>query len=241
VLRKHWPDSHIYGDIRTISEYDSSERWGSFAVDILTGGFPCQPFSAAGRRRGTEDERYLWPEMLRIIRLAKPAWVIGENVGGFVTWNEGMVLERICSDLESENYSVQPFIIPACAVQAPHRRERIWIVAHSERNGIQGRENQSWKERKGKSGNEQLSGLLFPQIEDALSVTRIYRTDHGVSTRLDIHRNKALGNAIVPQVATEIMKAIKLSNPTNRQALGGVIRTTVKGDEGARVIPIQRR
>lgn len=99
-------------------------------LTILTGGFPCQPFSHAGRRKGTADDRYQWPNMFRIIQNVKPDWVIAENVRGLVTWNDGMVLEQVCTDLESEGYEVQPFIIPACAVNAPHRRDRLWIIAH---------------------------------------------------------------------------------------------------------------
>lgn len=98
---------------------------------ILTGGFPCQPFSHAGRRKGTSDDRYLWPEMFRVIQLYKPTWVIAENVRGLVTWNEGMVLEQVCSDLEGEGYEVQPLIIPAVAVGAPHRRDRVWIIGRN--------------------------------------------------------------------------------------------------------------
>ena len=100
-------------------------------IDILTGGFPCQPFSQAGKRRGTDDDRYLWPEMLRVIRLAKPRWVIAENVRGLLTMQNGMVFEQVCLDLENSGYEVQPFIIPAVAVNAPHRRDRIWFVAHA--------------------------------------------------------------------------------------------------------------
>lgn len=100
-------------------------------VDLFTGGFPCQPFSQAGKRRGTDDDRYLWPEMLRVIRLVKPRWVIAENVRGLLTMQNGMVFEQVCLDLENSGYEVQPFIIPAVAVNAPHRRDRIWFVAHA--------------------------------------------------------------------------------------------------------------
>jgi len=100
-------------------------------IDLVTGGFPCQPFSQAGKRRGTDDDRYLWPEMLRVIRLAKPRWVIAENVRGLLTMQNGMVFEQVCADLENSGYEVQPFIIPAVAVNAPHRRDRIWFVAHA--------------------------------------------------------------------------------------------------------------
>jgi len=153
VLEKHWPHSKIYGDIKTFTKEsfttdtrDEKPR-GVFKqprkkstetgdVYLLTGGFPCQPFSQAGRRLGTEDDRHLWPEMLRVIREFHPRWIIGENVGGLVTWSEGMVLEQIYTELESEGYEVQAFIIPAVAVNAPHRRDRVWIIAHSKHNGI---------------------------------------------------------------------------------------------------------
>ena len=121
VLNKHWPEIPIEPDIKT---FDGKKYAGAF---ILTGGFPCQPFSCAGKRRGKEDERALWPEMFRVIQEVRPTWIIGENVAGFI----GMGLDDSISDLEREGYSVQAFIIPACAVNAPHRRDRVWIVAHS--------------------------------------------------------------------------------------------------------------
>lgn len=123
VLKKHWPDVPIHDDIRTY-KHDGTP------IDLLTGGFPCQPFSVAGKRRGKEDDRFLWPEMLRVISEVQPTWVIAENVGGLITQESGVVFENCCSDLEKEGYEVQPFIIPACAVNAPHRRDRVWIVGH---------------------------------------------------------------------------------------------------------------
>jgi len=205
VIKKHWPKSKIYGDIRQLtsnaecqrnrgivgngngaeSEIQSAEKTSSAGIneigngntesrfDIITGGFPCQPFSQAGKRRGTEDDRYLWPEMLRVIRELHPTWIIGENVAGLLTmvqyqsgfdlekeeyatredaenrcneirgegqgWRTGQgVLATIVADLEREGYYVQPIIIPACAVNAPHRRDRVWIVAHPQSIGIGG-------------------------------------------------------------------------------------------------------
>lgn len=131
VLRKHWPESEIFDDIRKLTIENWNPAWG---VDLLTGGFPCQPFSAAGLRRGTADERHLWPEMLRVIRLTSPEWIIAENVRGITNWNDGVVFEQVCADLEACGYEVQPFIIPAAAVNAPHRRDRVWFVAHAEYN-----------------------------------------------------------------------------------------------------------
>lgn len=118
--------------------YDQSDRGRrdqkQQGFTIVTGGFPCQPFSHAGRRRGTADDRYQWPNMFAVIRNVKPEWVIAENVRGLVTWNEGLVLETVCADLESEGYEVQPFIIPAVAVGAPHRRDRVWIIGRNTSN-----------------------------------------------------------------------------------------------------------
>lgn len=106
-------------------------------VDLLTGGFPCQPFSQAGRRKGTDDNRYLWPEMLRVIRAFQPTWVIAENVRGLLTIQQGVVFEQVCLDLEASGYEVQPLIIPAVAVNAPHRRDRVWFIAHKRSTGLE--------------------------------------------------------------------------------------------------------
>jgi len=118
---------------------------------IVTGGFPCQPFSHAGRRKGTADERYQWPNMFNVIKNVKPDWVIAENVRGLVTWNDGLVLETVCADLESEGYEVQPLIIPAVAVGAPHRRDRVWIIANRPDTDSQ-RERDGLGEVQGKNG-----------------------------------------------------------------------------------------
>lgn len=125
VLKYHFPNAEQYEDIRTTDFTVWKDR-----IDVLTGGFPCQPFSLAGKRRGTEDYRYLWPAMLDVIRTVRPRWVVGENVYGIVNWSEGLVFERVCADLETAGYEVQPYIIPACGVGAPHRRDRCWFVAH---------------------------------------------------------------------------------------------------------------
>lgn len=127
VLKKNFPGIPVYGDIREFDGHKFIEEHGP--IDIVCGGFPCQPFSTAGKRKGREDDRYLWPEMLRVIRETQPSFVVGENVAGLVSMDGGIVLEQVCTDLESEGYAVQPFIVPAIAVGAPHRRDRVWIVA----------------------------------------------------------------------------------------------------------------
>lgn len=277
ILKKHWPNSKIYGDIRTLRNTESNTikevrkiqsgegtnpRRGD-RDSILTGGFPCQPFSQAGRRQGTADDRYLWPEMFRVIREFKPTWVVAENVRGLVTWSEGLVLEQVCLDLESEGYEVQPLIIPAVAVNAPHRRDRIWFIAHrnSERGGTQrhgynqdgqeshkGRQEQPQYRSNGQSGNatdttstrlerhkseseaegrsNECGGTWGDQRWDWSTnwvevATELCRVDDGLPAELDgfklskaghrAARLKALGNSIVPQVAIQIMQAIKLT------------------------------
>ena len=131
VLQKNFPNIPIEEDIKNVKGKEGE-------ADVICGGFPCQPFSVAGKQKGTSDDRHLWPEMFRLIREIKPQFVIGENVKNIVNIQDGVVFETVCTDLESEGYEVQSFNIPAAGVGAPHRRERIWIVAHAERyNEIQ--------------------------------------------------------------------------------------------------------
>lgn len=125
TLKYFFPDSKQYGDIKTT---DFTLWLGR--IDILTGGFPCQPFSLAGKRRGTADDRHLWPQMLRAIREVRPRWVVAENVLGIVNWSDGMVFDEVCADLENEGYEVESYILPACGVGAVHRRYRVWFVAY---------------------------------------------------------------------------------------------------------------
>ena len=126
VLKKNFPDAQLFGDIR---EFDGTPFAGK--IDIISGGFPCQPFSHAGKRKGTSDDRFLWPQMLRVVREVGPTWVVGENVVGITTMDSGRVFNKILADLEDSGYSTEAFIIPAVGVGAPHRRDRVWIIAHS--------------------------------------------------------------------------------------------------------------
>lgn len=131
ILEKHWPDVPRWKDIRTLTGESFYERTGLRTVDIISGGFPCQPFSQAGKRRSKDDDRYLWPEMCRVISEIRPAWVLGENVPGIVN----LALDTVLSDLENIGYSGQAFNIPACGVDAPHKRERVAIVAYTVNGG----------------------------------------------------------------------------------------------------------
>jgi DNA (cytosine-5)-methyltransferase 1 len=139
VLKHYWPNAISYHDI---TKTDFTIHRGT--IDIITGGFPCQPYSSAGKRLGKDDERHLWPEMLRCIREVSPRWIVGENVRGLTNWNGGMVFDEVQADLEAICYEVTPFLLPACAVNAPHRRDRIWFVAHA---------NESTKEYNSRADN----------------------------------------------------------------------------------------
>ena len=129
VLAKHWPDVPISDDVKELA---SDPRRLVPDCDILTAGYPCQPFSQAGVRRGEEDDRHIWPEIFTIVQAKRPAWCVFENVSGHIS----LGLDQVLSDLESKGYAVQPFVVPACAVDAPHRRDRVWIIAaHADSNG----------------------------------------------------------------------------------------------------------
>lgn len=245
VLKKHWPDGTYFGDIHDLvadtnnagcgastsnvlskdGETSGEERehaqHGASGQDItiLTGGFPCQPFSHAGRRQGTADDRYLWPHMLSVITNVKPDWVIAENVRGLVTWNDGLVLETVCVDLEAQGYEVQPLIIPAVAIGAPHRRDRVWIIANRKHERPTRREYEERPRRETKISPLQTSyswgtdwrEVAFATCHDGVD-DGLPRQMGGVTISASRHRKEQLkcyGNSIVPQVAMEIFEAIK--------------------------------
>ena len=256
VLTKNFPEIPIHDNIKT---FDATKFRG---IDLLTGGYPCQPFSQAGKRRGEEDDRHLWPEMFRVIREARPDWVLAENVAGHVS----MGLDDVLDDLEGEGYTTQSIVIPACAKDAKHRRDRVWIVANSN-SGFSKREDkgiftgrnsadngskyvansnstrfrEQWRpesiqseftspqcdgrtladadgSRKapsrdvGRMGwkSESIENIGNDDFERWLPEPDVGRVAHGIPSRVD--RLRGLGNAIVPQVAYEIMKGIYDTN-----------------------------
>lgn len=150
VLEKHWPDIPRWRDIRTLTGESFYERTGLSTVDVISGGFPCQPFSIAGKRRGKEDDRFLWPEMVRVIKEIRPTWIIGENVAGIVR----MELENILFELEACGYATRTFLVPACAVGARHRRYRVAIVGHAEHDGLPSAEIAGSTEKAGRGKQE---------------------------------------------------------------------------------------
>lgn len=243
VLNKNFPETKKYFDIK---EFNGNEYKGT--IDVISGGFPCQPFSIAGKQGGEEDNRYLWPEMLRVISEVRPTFVVGENVFGIVS----ISLDQVLSDLEAQGYTTETFIVPACSVNAPHRRDRVWIIGYTKHAGFDATEN-------GKGSNERSNGNTKGQNEiceparptlsrDASTnlngkrlqgeqearniiesrteteqrfrkhiegwdkswievASELCRVDDGIPNRVD--RIKGLGNAIVPQVAFELFKAIQ--------------------------------
>lgn len=156
VLEKHWPDVPRWRDIRTLTGESFYEKTGMRTADVISGGFPCQPFSVAGKRRGEEDDRYLWPEMFRVISELRPTWVVGENVAGIVN----MALDQVLSDLEAIGYACQTIIIPACAVDAPHRRDRCAILAHCESERGRGVSIQPGEARQTRSDTDRSSAAV---------------------------------------------------------------------------------
>ena len=196
VRNRHWPGVPVIRDIR---EFDGTQWRGA---DLLTGGFPCQPFSQAGKQGGTSDDRHLWTEMLRIIKEARPRWILGENVAGHIN----MGLDEVLFDLESQGYTARPIVIPACAVNALHRRDRVWILAHNSGGRRKGSRQNTIQGKRGLSGGKE--GGRAPALKELRDIHSpwLCRTSNGVSNRLD--RTRGLGNAIVPQVAYEIMKAM---------------------------------
>ena len=194
VLEKHWPDVPRFDDVRTVTG-DTLRSAGIERPTLVSGGFPCQPFSCAGKRRGAADDRFLWPEMCRIVSELRPAWVLGENVAGFV----GMALDDCAADLESVGYEVRAFMVPACAVGAPHRRDRLFVVAHAE-HGRRAQLRHMGRARRVPqlpAWDAEGKGVPEPGLRGVAD---------GIPHRVD--RLNALGNAVMPQQAYPFVQAI---------------------------------
>ena len=205
LLGERFPGIPNLGDIADI---DGREYKG---LGLITGGFPCQPYSVSGRREGSEDDRALWPQMARVIQEARPRWVLGENVVGLAT----MGLDEVLDDLGNLHYSTEAVIIPSCAVDAPHKRERIWIIASDSESG--NRDEHETDRGHGQAQREEVFGnraCVPHRRERWQDMPSVCRVDDGVSSGLDDdERRKALGNAIVPQLAFEIInKMTKIDN-----------------------------
>ena len=191
VLNKHWPGVPIYNDLKELGN-DPKRIVQEF--DLICGGIPCQPFSVAGKQKGKEDDRHLWPYMFAIVKHKKPAWVIVENVGGFVN----VALDDVCLNLEAEGYATQSFIIPACGVEAPHRRDRIWIIGknmenpgRSLRQGSVKREAHEDEVGRGHADQLERSGSTSgSHVANAEQLTEHNLTDSGSDTELEGERKE---------------------------------------------------
>jgi DNA (cytosine-5)-methyltransferase 1 len=205
VLSRHWPRTPIYDDIKQLIARRLYHD-GIPTISVICGGYPCQPFSVAGRQRGQDDPRHLWPEMHRLIREIRPRWVICENVAGHVE----LGLDAVLSDLENAGYAATPFIIPACAVGAPHRRDRVWIVAHAA--GLRLARSLGLPRRQ--LAEELPTQALRWDLPSPFTVGN----DDGVPFRLE--RTQALGNAVVPQIPELIGRAIVAFDSLHRNIAG---------------------
>jgi DNA (cytosine-5)-methyltransferase 1 len=236
IIQYYWPNSKSYYDIR---KTDFTIWRGK--IDILTGGFPCQPFSNAGSRKGKEDERHLWPEMLRAVREIKPRYIVGENVSGILSWSKGMVFEEIQNDLEDEGYKVQSVLLPAISIGADHIRERIWFVAYSSslgRKDVQSnigsssnktidikryREKAKWWQKE--ADVLDTSCNTFLRFQEMHGKPPIFNVDDGLPFKLDgitvpkwlEKSNQGAGNAIVPGMAYQIFKALMEAESKGRE------------------------
>ncbi len=195
VLKKHWPHLPIYGDVKELTHERLKEN-GIDTVDIITGGYPCQPFSVAGSQKGEQDPRHVWPEMFRLIQELRPVFVIGENVSGHIK----LGLDTVLENLESEGYTARAFSISATSIGANHKRERVWIIAHSNSQRLQGF-GAKHELREGKTK------VPFSWLRWWESEPRIRRVAHGIPQRVD--RLKGLGNSVVPRIPYLIGLAIK--------------------------------
>lgn len=221
VLSKHWPNTPIHDDIKTFTKTRYRELTGRNTVDIISGGFPCQPFSNAGKRLGKDDDRFLWPEMRRVVSEFHPPWVVAENVYGFVSVQQGDILDQVYLDLEAEGYeTLPPIVYPACGFNAPHKRNRVFIVAHYDnqrftRSSVsigKGKENENtgrgdkilsysngkrfqeqWQSGEPEKGTRWKESKCRSWWE---SEPELGRVANGIPNRVD--RLKGLGNAVVP-------------------------------------------
>lgn len=205
-LKMNFKGTHIYGDIKGFKGTEYKGR-----IDVLSGGFPCQPFSFSGQRKGPGDDRYLWPEMLRICREIRPRFVVAENVPGIIS----LELDHVLADLENEGYTCwPPFVIPACAAGADHRRDRVWVVAHADGHGCKSLlpGNKGHGPQKARPSAQCCPHLVTAeQFESRFSEPLLLDNKDGLPPAVDVRNAlRASGNAIVPQIAHEIFQHIKI-------------------------------
>ncbi|NDV93498.1 DNA cytosine methyltransferase [Dysgonomonas sp. 521] len=239
ILNHYKPNIPHYGNIKQTN----FSIWRG-KVDVLAGGFPCQPHSVAGKRLGKNDDRHIWPEMLRAIREISPRWVVGENVRGIISWNGGMVFNEVQSDLEAVGYEVTPYILPACAVNAPHRRDRTFFIAHRTdtgikslqpewKNGVYGLKTVTYPNSKRQSSKEhwkKKSGFFTEKSipadwRDFPTQSPVCNGDDGFSTELLRHRirDDSMGLLSEKEIDKIISKAVTKVRAESIKAGGNAV------------------
>lgn len=219
VLKYHFPNAEQYEDIQKADFSKWTDR-----IDVLTGGFPCQPFSLAGKRKGTEDDRYLWPAMLDIIRIVRPRWIVAENVLGIVNWSKGLVFDTVCSDLETNGYEIQPFIIPACGVGAPHRRDRIWFIAHRTDTRLEALRERSNEVHANRLASD--SPCPSDASRGGQKVTGLYKRKKSGLTYMSLLNDLAVSGLLPTPTAND---AVNSSIPPSQIDRGSLVGTLMRG------------
>jgi DNA (cytosine-5)-methyltransferase 1 len=225
VLNYYWPNAITYHDI---TKTDFTIHRGR--IDIITGGFPCQPYSSAGKRLGKEDSRHLWPEMLRAIREIQPTWIVGENVRGLTNWNGGLVFDEVQAELEAQGYEVTPFLLPACAVNAPHRRDRIWFIAYSSGASKRANELRCLRSENGeidRQGSQTIHDAIRPNGIEGTTSNSEFKGLQGCTDTGEVSRKKGTLGGEGHKFTTEFASIDKESNATNPKS-GGEGRLSIQ-------------
>lgn len=236
ILKYYWPEAKQFSNIKESNFEELRDT-----VHVLTGGFPCQPYSTAGKRLGKQDERHLWPEMCRVINEVRPNWVVGENVRGLLSWNKGIVFDEVCADLENFGYDVTVFLIPAVSVGAPHRRDRVWFVA--KRSDYEGTDSIQDYDFSDSEVFPKTDWQCFPQHYPTSNSNEIDKDSLKISpSKWRNSSIKSYGNAIVPQVVFELFKVInkyEYERPDNKNWKGWFLNELMLSEGWIKKYPIK--
>ena len=224
ILEKHWPNVPRWRDIRTLTKESFYEKTGLRTVDIISGGFPCQPFSQAGKHGGKNDDRYLWPEMLRVISEIRPTWVLGENVPGIVN----MALDTVLTDLEDAGYEAEALLVPACGVDAPHRRERVAVLAHAHGKQLGKHGVEADSRENGGAGSYHGRGAAATECRELQSKPGTVGVAHGLRSAVHKTDSYADGNGLSRRMSEPLLETpFTICSSRERESRGydGLLRS----------------